>query len=123
VHFEHLRGYHEQLFQLGSLAERYFQEDPNTSLLKMRQLGELLAQQVASRFGVELRIEETQQQLLRRLECEGVLGREVADLFHGVRRKGNLANHDLQGDHAMALKTLRMVWQLGVWIWEGEETN
>lgn len=114
--FEHLRGYHEQLFQLGSLAERYLQEDPNTSLLKMRQLGELLAQQVACRFGVELRIEETQQQLLRRLECEGVLGREVADLFHGVRRKGNLANHDLQGDHAMALKTLRMAWQLGVWF-------
>ena len=65
TNFAHLRHYDEQLFRLGSLAERYFPEDPNTSLLKLRQLGELLAQQVASRFGVELREEETQQQLLK----------------------------------------------------------
>jgi type I restriction enzyme R subunit len=111
-----LRPYDEQLFRLGSLAERYFPDDPNMSLLKLRQLGELLAQQVASRFGVELRQEETQQQLLRRLECDGVLEREVAELFHGLRRKGNLANHDLHGDHGTALKILRMAWQLGVWF-------
>ena len=116
TNFAHLRHYDEQLFRLGSLAERYFPEDPNTSLLKLRQLGELLAQQVASRFGVELREEETQQQLLRRLECDGALEREVADLFHGLRRKGNLANHDLHGDHATALQILRMSWQLGVWF-------
>ncbi len=116
ANFAHLRFYDEQLFRLGSLAERYFPDDPNTSLLKLRQLGELLAQQVASRFGVELRQEETQQQLLRRLECDGVLEREVAELFHGLRRKGNLANHDLHGDHATALKILRMAWQLGVWF-------
>jgi len=114
--FAHLRQYDDQLFRLGSLAERYFPEDSNTSLLKLRQLGELLAQQVASRFGVELRVEETQQLLLRRLECDGVLEREVAELFHGLRRKGNLANHDLHGDHATALKILRMAWQLGVWF-------
>ncbi|MFN9924589.1 MAG: type I restriction-modification system endonuclease, partial [Cyanobacteriota bacterium] len=104
------------MFRLGSLAERYFPEDPNTSLLKLRQLGELLAQQVASRFGLEPGIEETQQLLLRRLEAEGVLDREMAELFHVLRRKGNLANHDLQGDHATALKTLRIAWQLGVWF-------
>lgn len=116
TNFAHLRPYDEQLFRLGSLAERYFPDDPNTALLKLRQLGELLAQHVASRFGVELREEETQQQLLRRLECDGVLEREVAELFHGPRRKGNLANHDLHGDHATALKILRMAWQLGVWF-------
>ena len=114
--FAHLRPYDEQLFRLGSLAERYFPDDPNTALLKLRQLGELLAQHVASRFGVELRAEETQQLLLQRLECNGVLEREVAQLFHGLRRKGNLANHDLQGDHATALRILRMAWQLGVWF-------
>jgi len=70
--FAHLRHYDEPLFRLGSLAERYIPDDPNTSLLK-----------------------------LRRLESEGVLEREVA-------------NHDLQGDHATALKILRVAWQLGV---------
>ena len=114
--FAHLRPYDEQLFRLGVLAERYFPDDPNTALLKLRQLGELLAQQVASRFGVELRVEDTQQQLIQRLEFEGILDREVAQLFHGLRRKGNLANHELQGDHATALKMLRFAWQLGVWF-------
>lgn len=70
ANFLHLRGYDEQLFRLGFLAERYFPEDPNTILLKLRQLAELLAQQVAARFGVEIRVEETQQQLLRRLEWD-----------------------------------------------------
>ncbi len=85
-------------------------------MLRLRQLGEWLAQHVASRFGVELRQEETQQQLLRRMESDGVLDREVAELFHGLRRKGNLATHDLQVDHATALKILRVAWQLGVWL-------
>jgi type I restriction enzyme R subunit len=34
------------------LAERYFPDDPNTSLLKLRQFGEVLAQLVASRVGL-----------------------------------------------------------------------
>ncbi len=116
ANFRHLRPYDAQLFRLGALAERYFPDDPNTALLKLRQLGELLAQQTASRFGMELRVEETQQQLVQRLTFEGVLDREVADLFHEVRRRGNKANHELQGDHASALKTLRFAWQLGVWF-------
>ena len=37
--FTHLRAHDEQLVRLGLLAERYFAEDPNTCLLKLRQLG------------------------------------------------------------------------------------
>ena len=112
ANFAHLRLYDEQRVRLGSLADRHFPDDPKTALLKLRQFGELLAQQAASRFGLELRIEETQQLLLRRLEGEGFLDREIAELFRGLRRKGNFANHDLEGDHATALKTLRMAWQV-----------
>ena len=36
--FDMLRAYQVQLWRLGALAERYFAEDPNTSLLKLRQL-------------------------------------------------------------------------------------
>ena len=87
TNFRHLRAYDEQLFRLGVLAEKSFPDDPNTALLNLRQLGELLAQQVASRFGVEIVLEETQQHLIQRLVMDGILGREAADLFHGVRRK------------------------------------
>jgi len=106
TNFLHLQRYDEQLYRLGVLK----------ALLKLRQLGELLAQQAASRFGTDLRVEETQQQLVQRLGLEGLLDPEVVELFHVLRRKGNLANHELQGDHATALKTLRIAWQLGVWF-------
>ena len=46
--FAHLQEHDEQLLRLGMLAERYFPDDPNTSLLKLRQLAELLAQLVAT---------------------------------------------------------------------------
>jgi type I restriction enzyme R subunit len=116
VNFSHLRGYDEQLFRLGFLAERYFPDDPNTALIKLRQLGERLAQQVASRFGVFTSIQESQLALLRRLELEGLIDRDVACLFHDLRITGNDATHGLEGDHASALSTLKIAWQLGVWF-------
>ena len=50
--FAHLQEHDEQLLRLGMLAERYFPEDPNTSLLKLRQLTELLTQLVATKVGL-----------------------------------------------------------------------
>ena len=102
TNFAQLRPYDEQLFRLGVLAERYFPEDPNTALIKLRQLGERLAQQVASRFGVFTSLEESQLALIRRLELEGLIEREVAGLFHDLRKTGNAATHGLHGDHASA---------------------
>ena len=40
------------LVRTAALAERYFPDDPVTSLMKLRQFGEALAQQVAARTGV-----------------------------------------------------------------------
>jgi len=47
--FSFLKVHDEQLVRFGMLAERYFPDDPNTSLLKLRQFGEVLAQLVARR--------------------------------------------------------------------------
>jgi type I restriction enzyme R subunit len=116
INFAHLRPYDEQLFRLGSLAERYFPDDPNTALIKLRQLGERLAQQVASRFGVFSSAQESQLALIRRLEFDGLVEREVAALFHDLRTTGNDATHGLYGDHASGLSTLKIAWQLGVWF-------
>lgn len=114
--FAILKAHDEQLTRLGMLAERYFAADPNTCLLKLRQLAELLAQQLASRVGLYTVADETQADLLRRLQMRGILPREVADLFHELRRLGNAANHQLAGDHRGALLALRIGWQLGVWF-------
>lgn len=67
--FDMLEPYEPQLWRLGALAERYFAEDPNTSLLKLRQFGELLAQSVAARGGLGRR-QATDRIGLRRSRCK-----------------------------------------------------
>lgn len=114
--FGHLKAHDEQLVRLGLLAERYFAEDPNTCLLKLRQLAEALAQLTASRVGLFSTPDEKQADLLRRLQDHGILPREVASLFHEVRRAGNDANHKLAGDHRTALLALKLTWQLSLWF-------
>ncbi len=114
--FAHLQVHDEQLLKLGMLAERYFAEDPNTCLLKLRQLAEALAQIVASHVGLLDRPHDGQYELLGRLRDQGVLPREILQLFGEVRRSGNAANHSLSGDHRTALTTLKLTWQIGVWF-------
>jgi type I restriction enzyme R subunit len=114
--FAHLQEHDVQLLRLGMLAERYFPDDPNTSLLKLRQLTELLAQLVATKIGLYQSPEESQYDLLRRLQDQGMLPREITQLFGEVRRAGNAASHTMAGDHRTALATLKITWQLGLWF-------
>lgn len=46
--------------QLASAAERAFASDPNTTLIKLRQLGEAIAQHIAALVGVEFDEQTTQ---------------------------------------------------------------
>jgi hypothetical protein len=95
TNFAFLQEHDVQLLRLGLLAERYFPDDPNTCLLKLRQLAELLAQLTASNVGLYLSPEETQFDLLRRLGDQGFLPGEVSQLFGEIRRAGNTASHTL----------------------------
>lgn len=114
--FLQLKAHDEQLERLGLLAERYFADDPNTCLLKLRQLAEGMAQSVASRVGIYTSSSEKQIDLLRRLQDHGIVPREVGNLFHEIRKAGNDANHNLAGDHRTALMAMRLAWQLSVWL-------
>jgi type I restriction enzyme, R subunit len=116
TNFALLEAHDEQLLRLGLLAERYFPEDPNTALLKLRQLTELLAQHVAANVGEYLSTGEPQYDLIRRLQDQGILPREIAQLFGEVRRAGNAASHAMSGDHRTALAALKITWQLAVWF-------
>ena len=116
ANFGFLHLYDEQLVRLGALAERYFPDDPNTCLIKLRQFGELLAQLTAAKTGFLESTEEAQADLLRRLKIERVLSPEIVDLFHQIRIEGNKATHNYIGDHATALTSLKMARHLGVWF-------
>ncbi|HQU62873.1 MAG: hypothetical protein H6939_03195 [Burkholderiales bacterium] len=90
--FSVLSQHDEQLLRLGMLAEKYFAEDPNTCLLKLRQLTESLAQLLAARTGLFISTEETQYDLLRQ-----VLG---ADLEQHRSATGSNARQSNQGESA-----------------------
>jgi type I restriction enzyme, R subunit len=115
ANFEFLRHHQPELSNLGAFAERYFCDDPNTCLIKLRQFGELVAQITAAQVGL-FESGESQADLLRRLKFERVLSPEVADLFHHIRTVGNRAAHEGRGDRAEALTTLKIARQLGIWF-------
>jgi type I restriction enzyme R subunit len=114
--FDFLKPHDPQLVRLGALAERYFHDDPNTSLIKLRQFGELLAQLVAAKTGLYESADDTQSNLLRRLRFERVLPPEVADLFHTLRILGNNATHGTAGSLGDALNALKYARQAGIWF-------
>jgi type I restriction enzyme R subunit len=87
--FFFLRPYEPQLDRIGALAERYFRDDPNTCLIKLRQFGEQIAQQLAARTGLLTSPDEPQSDLLRRLKFDRAAPREVVELFHQLRIVGN----------------------------------
>jgi type I restriction enzyme, R subunit len=107
-----------ELAKLGARAEHYFPDDPNTSLIKLRQFGEHLAQELAARIGVTVNQQtDTQADLIRKLDQSGLLTPEIKQLFHSLRRYGNDATHALLNEHKPALENLKVARQLGVWYY------
>src|SRR5690242_12250339 len=110
--FAFLSGVDEQFIRLSKLAEYYYAEDPNNSLIHLRQFGELLAQHTAAQMGLLTFPAETQFDLLRRLQDQGILPREIAFLFAEIHRVGNNATHSFVADYQIAQNTLKLAWQL-----------
>ncbi|MCO6456486.1 MAG: type I restriction-modification system endonuclease [Pirellulaceae bacterium] len=113
--FQFLASHSPLLVQLAARAERYCFDDPNAALVKLRQFGELLAQQVAAQTGTYVDPQEGQRELLERLSQRGVLTADVSRLFRDLRVVGNRAAHEHAGTQREALHQLRMARSLAVW--------
>jgi len=106
------------LVELGARAEHYALDDPNTSILKIRQLGELLAQSAAAKFGIQTDSRNQEQRgLIDDLYRRQFLPPDIKDLFHSVRMEGNQAVHQLHGDQGRAITLLRFVRKIAVWYY------
>lgn len=116
LNFEFLTSHDPKLRQLAGSAEANFADDPNTTLMKVRQYGELLASHVAAKAKMASAVGGTQVELLNTLLRQGAFDRKVADAFHLIRKKGNTATHDFTGSHADALRVLQFAFALGVWF-------
>jgi type I restriction enzyme R subunit len=121
--FSFLSEHSTLLAQCVVQAERYVFDDPNTALIKLRQFGELLAQEVAARTGVEVFPVDNAITVLRKLEDNSILTPKATQLFHNLRKTGNKAVHQIIGDQGEALYHLRMARQLAVWFHKSFGTN
>ncbi|XKH59578.1 type I restriction-modification system endonuclease [Halomonas sediminis] len=108
---------HDALFvQLASAAEGAFSGDPNTTLIKLRQLGEALAQHLAASSGIDFDDQTSQSDLLYRLNREVRLEPQVKELFHTLRIEGNKATHQFRTCHKEAMDGLRLARELAIWF-------
>jgi type I restriction enzyme R subunit len=116
ANFGFLAVHDEKLVTLGGLAERYFRDDPSTAIVKLRRFAELTAKIVAARHAAYRGEGDTFEETLRRLSYERIIPKEVADIFHKLRKAGNVAVHEAKGGSTEALTALKFARSLGIWF-------
>ena len=117
--FQFLKRVDPLLVDLGARAELYAFDDPMTSMMKVRQLGELLTQTVAAKFGISTTANsrpKDQRTLIDELYRAKAYPPEIKSLFHEIRKEGNQANHSMQGDQGRAITLLRYARKASVWF-------
>ncbi len=70
ANFDFLSAHDARLMKLGGLAERYFRDDPSTSLFKLRQFSELLAKLIAAHHALYDDDRQSFEETLRRLSFD-----------------------------------------------------
>lgn len=116
VNFGFLKQHDQTLQQLAALAERYVFTDPNTALIKIRQLAETLAKSVASLMGIPCGPEQSFLDVEKKLREKGALDRSLQQVMRTVRLAGNEAVHNLAGEKREAFQQLKLVRQIAVWF-------
>ncbi|MEQ1268468.1 type I restriction endonuclease [Acinetobacter pittii] len=116
TNFSFLAEYDPLFVELGEAAERVFYSDPNTTLIKLRQLGEAIAQHMAVTLGIEFNEQTTQADLIYKLSNELKLDKVVRDLFHTLRIEGNKATHQFKTKHKEAISGLIVARNLAIWF-------
>jgi ATP-dependent DNA helicase RecQ len=109
--FNLLQSIDNNLFELVISADNHLNNDPNITLIKLRQFGEVLANLCASKLGIVREQKETQQILLNRLHKEGGIRSRVIHMFHQIKNSGN-------NDREEAEKMLEIAHKLSIWFAE-----
>lgn len=114
--FDFLAAQDERFARLGAMAERYFFDDAPAALIKLRQLGEFIAKDVAARHGLLPKNTVSFEDVLRTLKLRSVLPGEVAELFYHLKRLGNAAAHEDAGTAGQALTALKIARTAAIWF-------
>ncbi|MCG3717639.1 type I restriction-modification system endonuclease [Aliarcobacter butzleri] len=113
--FEFLLQHDPIFYQLASSAEQFFRADPNTTLIKIRQLSEAFAKSISFQLGISSTEYKDQNGLIYLIDRKLSLDPVVKDLFHTLRKEGNKAVHEFNTSHKQAIDALRLGQKLAVW--------
>jgi type I restriction enzyme R subunit len=116
ANFAFLAEHDPLLLRLCVSAERNYHDDPNTTVIKLRQFGEAVVQHLAAIFNITSTHEQTQADLLKALQVRRVIDRNVADLLHYLRREGNQAAHQFETTVQQAKSALKIARELALWF-------
>ncbi|MEV0714037.1 DEAD/DEAH box helicase family protein [Asanoa sp. NPDC050611] len=115
ANFGRLFHYNPLLALYGAQAEAVVFTDSNAALVHTRQFGEVLAEELITRAG--LRVSgDLQVHRVAVLANAGMLTPNVRLAFDTLRTVGNQATHRHMFDTARALGSIRVAWELGVWL-------
>ncbi len=104
------------LSDLGSLAEEYLYDDPNTAFIKLRIFGEKVIEYIFAYDNLEVPGEDNQFNKLRILEREEIVNGELLDIFHSLRKNGNRAVHESYDSIDDAKILLSLAYKVGSWF-------
>ncbi len=111
-----------RLFDFASLAENLYEIDASSSISKSRLLGEKLIEIIAAFEQVDL-YGKNQHLAIGYLKDLNILPELVADIFHVIRKSGNIASHVGVNSKIEALQILRKIYTLSVWFYETYEND
>ena len=96
------------------MAEYTLHRDPNTAIIKIRQLGEYIAKLMIK---VE-RLPEVENQIdrIRVLKDYDLIPEDIDKIFHKIRKAVNIAIHDMKGEMEEAEVLLSLVVKLCGWF-------
>src|SRR5690606_9829837 len=113
--FTFLQSTDPDLARYPTEAERYFADDPEVCLYKLRLFGEVLTHRALDHLGVRSPA-PSQFERLRQLEGQYGVTDAVLTNFHALRQVGNRASHALgRVKHGDAVQQLRNARALAVW--------
>ncbi len=120
--FIFFQDFYPKLYDFASLAEGLYHVDASSSISKSRLLGEKLIQIIAAFEKVDL-FDKNQNLAISHLKNLNILPELVADIFHVVRKSGNVASHQGVNTKEEALFILKKIYSLSVWFYETYEND
>lgn len=106
------------LVNIGEFAEKNLFKDPNTTLIKLRLLMENIARLIVKEEGLKEPNAFTQVDRIKLLRREGLLEKEIEQIFNSIRIVGNKASHDGYNSLEDAKVYLSMAHKAAAWFKE-----